>query len=50
MHVMMKLFSHKLQEGVSMMNHLSIFRDIVSDFLFMEVNYEYEDIALLLLA
>ncbi|KAK1632906.1 hypothetical protein QYE76_007221 [Lolium multiflorum] len=34
----MKLFSHKLQEGASMMNHLSIFKEIVSDLLSMEVN------------
>jgi hypothetical protein len=27
------LFSHKLQEGASMMNHLSIFRKIISDLL-----------------
>ncbi|KAK1647990.1 hypothetical protein QYE76_065795 [Lolium multiflorum] len=38
MHVKMKLFSHKLQEGASMMNHLSIFKEIVSDLLSMEVN------------
>ncbi|KAK1631579.1 hypothetical protein QYE76_005894 [Lolium multiflorum] len=36
MHMKMKLFSHKLQEGASMMNHLSIFREIVSDLLSME--------------
>ncbi|KAK1691961.1 hypothetical protein QYE76_008658 [Lolium multiflorum] len=36
MHVKMKLFSHNLQEGASMMNHLSIFREIVSDLLSME--------------
>jgi hypothetical protein len=36
--VKMKLFQHKLQEGQSVMNHLSIFRDIVSDLLSIEVN------------
>jgi hypothetical protein len=36
--VKMKLFQHKLQEGQSVMNHLSIFREIVSDLLSMEVN------------
>ncbi|KAK1616533.1 hypothetical protein QYE76_022050 [Lolium multiflorum] len=49
MHVKMKLFSHKLQEGASMMNHLSIFREIISDLLSMEVNYDDEDLALILL-
>ncbi|KAK1661169.1 hypothetical protein QYE76_049328 [Lolium multiflorum] len=37
MHVKMKLFSHKLQEGASVMNHLSIFREIVADLLSMEL-------------
>jgi hypothetical protein len=45
----MKLFSHKLQEGAPVMNHLSIFREIISDLVSMEVNYEDEDLALLLL-
>ena len=31
MHVKMRLFSHKLQEGGSVSNHLSVFREIVSD-------------------
>jgi hypothetical protein len=47
--VKMKLFQRKLQEGQSVMNHLSIFREIVSDLLSMEVKYEDEDLALLLL-
>jgi hypothetical protein len=38
-----------LQEGSSVMNHLSIFRKIVSDLLSMKVKYEDEDLALLLL-
>ncbi|KAK1649736.1 hypothetical protein QYE76_067541 [Lolium multiflorum] len=49
MHMKMKLFSHKLQEGASMMNHLSTFREIVSDLLSMEVKYDDEDLALILL-
>jgi hypothetical protein len=48
-HVKMKLFSHKLQEGTPLMNHLSIFREIISDLVSMEINYEDEDLALLLL-
>jgi hypothetical protein len=46
-HVKMKLFSHKLQEGALVMNHLSIFREIISDLVSMEVNYEDKDLALL---
>ena len=38
MHVKMKLFMHKLQEGGSVMNHLSIFKEIVADLVSMEVN------------
>jgi hypothetical protein len=49
MHVKMNLFSHKLQEGASVMNHRSIFREIVSDLLSMEVSYEDEDLAFILL-
>jgi hypothetical protein len=49
LHVKMKLFSHKLQEGALVMNHLSIFREIVSDLVSVEVNYEDQDLALLLL-
>ena len=49
MHVKMKLFMHKLQEGGSMMNHMSVFKDIVSDIASMKVKCDYEDLALLLL-
>ena len=49
MHGKMKLFSHKLQEGGSVMNHISIFKEIVSDIVSMEVKYDDEDLALLLL-
>jgi hypothetical protein len=47
--VKMKLFQYKLQEGQSVLNHLSIFREIISDLLSIEVKYEDEDLALLLL-
>ena len=49
MHVKMKLFTHKLQEGGSMMNNLSVFKEIVSDLQAMEVKYADEDLGLLLL-
>ncbi|CAD6246447.1 unnamed protein product [Miscanthus lutarioriparius] len=49
MHVKMKLFTHKLQEGGSVMNHLSIFKEIVTNLVSMEVKYDDEDLALLLL-
>src|ERR1041385_4016445 len=49
MHMKMKLFTHKLQEGGSMMSHLSVFKEIVSDLQTMEVKCEDEDLGLLLL-
>ena len=49
MHVKMRLFSHKLQEGGSVINHLSVFKEIVSDLQSMEVKYDDEDLGLLLL-
>lgn len=49
MYVKMKLFTHNLQEGGSVMNHLSIFKEIVADLVSMEVQYDDEDLGLLLL-
>ena len=49
MHMKMKLFTHKLQEGGSVLNHLSIFKEIVSDLQSMKVHYDDEDLGLLLL-
>src|SRR5207244_12398945 len=49
MHVKMKSFSYKLQEGGSMLNHLSAFKEIVSDLESMEVKFDDEDLGLMLL-
>uniref|UniRef100_A0ACD5ZUM4 Uncharacterized protein n=1 Tax=Avena sativa TaxID=4498 RepID=A0ACD5ZUM4_AVESA len=49
MNVKMKLFSHRLQEYGLVMNHISVFKEIVSDLQSMEVKYDDEDLALLLL-
>ena len=46
MHVKMKLFTHKMQEGRSVMNHLSILKKILADVESMEVKYDDEDLAL----
>jgi hypothetical protein len=43
MHVKMKLFSHKLIEGCSVLNHLSTFKEIVYDLQSMEVKYNNKD-------
>jgi hypothetical protein len=49
MHMKMKLFSHKLQEGGSVLNHISVFKEIVADLVSMEVQFDDEDLGLLLL-
>ena len=45
----MKLYEHKLQEGGSVLNHLSVFEEIVSHLQAMEVDYDDEDLDLILL-
>ena len=49
MHMKMKLFSHKLQEGGSVISHISVFKEIVADLTSMEVEFDDEDLELLLL-
>jgi hypothetical protein len=49
MHMKMKLYTHKLQEGGSVSTHLSVFKEIVADLQSMEVKYEDEDLGLILL-
>jgi hypothetical protein len=49
MHVKMKLFTHKLQEGDSILMHISVLKYIVADLTYMEVKFHNEDLALLLL-
>ena len=40
MHMKMKLYTHKLQEGGSMLNNFSDFKEILSDLQAMEVDYD----------
>ena len=49
MHMKLKLYTHKLQEGSFVLNHLSVFKKIISDLQSMEVDYDDEDFALILL-
>ena len=49
MHLKMKLYTHKWQEGGSVLNHLLVFKEIVSDLQSMEVDYDDEDLGLILL-
>jgi hypothetical protein len=43
----MKLFSHKVVEGGSVLKHLSTFKEILSDLQSMEVKYD-DDLGILL--
>ena len=49
MHMKLNLFTLKTQEGDSVLSHLSVFKEIFADLVSMEVNYDDEDIGLLLL-
>jgi hypothetical protein len=49
MHMKMKLYTHKLKEGGSVSTHLSVFKEIVTDLQSMQVQYEDEDLGLILL-
>jgi hypothetical protein len=49
MHMKMKLFTHKLQEGGSVLSQVSSFKEIIADLQSMEVSYDDEDLGLLLL-
>ena len=49
LHMKLKLYTLKMQEGDSVMGHLSIFKEIFADLGSMEVKYEDEDLGLLLL-
>jgi hypothetical protein len=50
MHMKMKLFTHKLLEGGTVLSHVSSFKEIVVDLQLMEVSYDNEDLGLLLLS
>ena len=49
MHLKQKLFMHRLQEGGNVLNHISQFKEIITDLAAMEVEYDEEDLGLMLL-
>jgi hypothetical protein len=49
MHMKMKLFTHKLQEGGSVLDHLAVFKKVVADLKSMEAEYDDENLGLILL-
>ena len=49
MHLKQHLYSHRMVKGTSLEDHLTVFKDIVSDLESMELKVEDEDLALILL-
>ncbi|KAF3665269.1 Retrovirus-related Pol polyprotein from transposon TNT 1-94 [Capsicum annuum] len=49
LHLKQRLYSHRMCKGASLENHLSIFKEIVSDLETLEVKYDEEDLGLILL-
>jgi len=49
LHMKLKLYTLKMQEGDSVRGHLSVFKEIVTNLGSMEVKYEDENLGLLLL-
>ena len=49
LHLKQRLYSHRMSEGTSLENHLTVFKEIVSDLESMEVKYDEEDLGLILL-
>ncbi|PON35495.1 hypothetical protein PanWU01x14_335840, partial [Parasponia andersonii] len=49
LHQKQRLYSHRMAEGMSLEEHINIFKEIVSDLEALEVKYESEDLALILL-
>ena len=49
LHLKQRLYSHRLAEGGSVDDHLTTFKEIVSDLESMEVKYDEEDLVLILL-
>jgi hypothetical protein len=49
MHMKMELFTHRLQEGGSVLDHLAAFKKIVADLKSMEAEYDDENLGLILL-
>ena len=44
-----RLYAHRLEEGASVHEHLTVFKEILSNLEAMEVQYDKEDLGLILL-
>ena len=49
LHLRQRLYSHRLAEGISVIDHISTFKEIVADLETMEVKYDEKDLGLILL-
>ncbi|KAG8480261.1 hypothetical protein CXB51_024850 [Gossypium anomalum] len=49
LHMKQRLYAHRLKEGASVHEHLTVFKEILSNLEAMEVQYDKEDLGLILL-
>ncbi|KAG8499189.1 hypothetical protein CXB51_005621 [Gossypium anomalum] len=49
LHMKQRLYAHRLEEGASVHEHLTVFKEILSNLEAMEVQYDKEDLGLILL-
>ncbi|KAG8479421.1 hypothetical protein CXB51_029920 [Gossypium anomalum] len=49
LHMKQRLYAHRLEEGASVHEHLTVFKEILSNLEAMEVQYDKEDLVLILL-
>ena len=49
LHLRQRLYSHCLEEGTSVIDHISTFKEIIADLETMEIKYDEEDLGLILL-
>ena len=49
LHLKQRFYSHRMSEGASLEDHLTVFKEIVSDLETLEVKYDDEDLGLILL-
>lgn len=47
LHLKRRLYSHRMAEGTSLEDHLTVFKQIVSDLESMEVKYDEENLGLI---
>ena len=49
LHIKQHLYAHRLEEGASVHEHLTVFKEILSNLEAIEVQYDKEDLGLILL-